>query len=303
LHTGTGTIQRATLQVTTVDYDPTHKQKFDFDVNQQKTSGILTAANKIAKGNLQKIYKQPVSNAFNHLSNDAGKQIASADVPTLAGDISTEVLGRYGTANPGLGALPQNQKDIVTNAITTGLNNFMADRIFGHGLQTKAAKADFNNLVTVSTTKSRDKGATNVISQAALNGVDATANNIATAVDTAFKALHALNPAVMKKAARGAQYLTDLATLPAGRDAHHNVAGWLPALPRPATAPWTAPTLDHKRSSVVAWALTDGAPSLYLEFNGGPTVSRIVYDPMNGISYATMHYTSIGGYNPFFKIN
>jgi len=303
LHPGAGTVQRATLQVTTVDYDPTTNTKHDFDVNQAKTTGILTAANKAAKANLQKVYKQPVTNTFNNLSADAGKQVTAADVPTLATDLSNEVLGRYGAANPGLGALPQGQKDIVTNAVTTALHDFMKDRIFGHGLQTKAAKADFTNLITVSTTKSRDKGTANTISQAALNGVDANANNAATAVDAAFTVLHAVNPPGITPKARKAQYETDLGGLPAaGRDIHHNVAGWLPALARPAVAPWAAAAPDHKRSSALAWVLSHGAPSLYIEFNGGPTVSRIVYDPMSGTSYATMHYTSIGGYNPFFKI-
>ncbi|WP_298737493.1 hypothetical protein [uncultured Chitinophaga sp.] len=303
LNPGAGTVQRATLQIPTVDYDPKHDIKYDFDVDQEKTTAILTEANKIANTALKKIYKQPVTNTFNALSNDAGKQIISADVPTLAADVAADVLGRYNIENPKLGPLPPPEKGIVTIAIKTALNDFMKDRIFGHGLTSDKEKGKFNKLITVSTTKSQNKGATNVISQAALNGIDANANNAATAIDAAFTNLHAVNPPGIGKVARGKQYKTDLATLPAaGRDAHHNVAGWLPALPRPATAPWMAPTLDHKRSSVVAWALTQGAPSLYLEFNGGQIASRIVYDPMNGISYASMHYTSIGGYNPFFKI-
>lgn len=302
LHTGTGTVQRATLEVTTVDYDPIGNAKHDFNLKQERTSDMLKTANETAQANLDKGYKLGVSKAFEGLKN-AAINIAATDIPTLAGDIYADILTRYSALNPNLGPLPGGQKTHVQNAIKAALNFHMKDRIFGHGLQSQDDKDEFNQLIKVSVSPaSQNKGIPSQITQAALNGFDGTANTKATAIRTAFTTLHALNPAPMKKAARGAQYVADLATLPAGRDAHHNVAGWLPALPRPATAPWTAPTLDHKRSSVVAWALTNGAPSLYLEFNGGQKVSRIVYNPMTNTTYATMHYTSIGGYNPFFEI-
>jgi hypothetical protein len=292
------TIQRATLEVPVVDYDPVGNVKHDFKITTQNTTGILNAAkDAIAKGK-SKVY---IQNAIVAL-RDSADAISSADIPTLATDIYDNIYARYPAANNNnVGGLAQAQKTDLQNAITTKLNAFMSDRIFGHGLQSKADKAEFDDLINVSKTKSQTKGTPNTITENALKGFDAAAKAAATAVDTAFKGIAGVNAANAK--ARKAAYDIDVATLPAaGRGAHHNVAGWLPALPRPALAPWKAAIPDNNRSSALRWILSEGSPSLYLEFNGGQSASRIVYDPVNNISYATMHYTSIRGYNPFFKI-
>lgn len=306
-------VQRSTLEVTTVDFDPKLNLKYDFNVNNANTTQVLNDSYKTAKATLNKLYKPHVQAAFNDFTADA-VNVAAKDIPTLADDVGTDVLGRYDMKKK-LGPLPAGEKAIVKNAIKTELNDFMKDRIFGRGLNTKAAKADFNNMINISAIKSRGKGVANEMTQAALNGFDGGADAAYIAVKNAFTALKGqLNVNVSKfKSAkqkanydvkRQAQYVIDVGTLPAGgRGPHHNEAGWLPALPRPALEPWKkAAGADHSRTAVVLWNLTVGSPSLYLEFNGGPTASRIVYDAENDIGYATMHYASVGGYNPFFKI-
>lgn len=295
-----GVVQRATFQIPTVDYDPQGDQKYDYDFDNAAASAILTSTRAAISASKAKNYVQTAINAL----KDSDDNIVSTDIPLLITDIYNNIEQRYVAANNNkIGAMAQKEKADLKAKITEKLNAFMKDERFGHGLQSKASKSDFNKLLTVSTTQSQSKGTASTISTAALNGFDAGAVAAATSVATNFAAIKGNNLPGATDAEREEQYSKDLDSLPsAGRGVHYNVAGWLPPLPRPAVEPWKAAAPDHARSSALLWFISEGAPSIYLEFNGGQKASRIVYDPIHNISYATMHYASLGGYNPFFQI-
>lgn len=80
---------------------------------------------------------------------------------------------------------------------------------------------------------------------------------------------------------------------------HTNKAGWLPPVTPPSQL--IHPDTDAN-IRLRAWGALGMGVSAYLEFNLPGSISRLVFDYVNGHVYVTAHYKWRKGFNPFFKV-